>query len=89
MHRVPIRVLVVEASVLIPLQVRTRKTDRTAPAVLEAFEYNLYETTICLVLATVINAVMLILAAAHFYPVKVRASIFLVHRRRQIVSLYR
>eukprot|EP00241_Pyramimonas_parkeae_P003935 CAMPEP_0114236378 /NCGR_PEP_ID=MMETSP0058-20121206/6810_1 /TAXON_ID=36894 /ORGANISM="Pyramimonas parkeae, CCMP726" /LENGTH=606 /DNA_ID=CAMNT_0001348319 /DNA_START=130 /DNA_END=1950 /DNA_ORIENTATION=- len=51
--------------------VRTRKTDRTAPAVLEAFEYNLYETTICLVLATVINAVMLILAAAHFYPVKV------------------
>jgi Mn2+/Fe2+ NRAMP family transporter len=27
--------------------VRTRRTDRTKEAVLEAFEYNLIETTIC------------------------------------------
>mmetsp|Transcript_20841 Transcript_20841/g.45666 ORF Transcript_20841/g.45666 Transcript_20841/m.45666 type:complete len:604 (-) Transcript_20841:202-2013(-) len=51
--------------------VRTRKTERTSAAIMEAFEYNLYETGICLGLATIINAIMLILAAAHFYPQKI------------------
>mmetsp|Transcript_36397 Transcript_36397/g.50574 ORF Transcript_36397/g.50574 Transcript_36397/m.50574 type:complete len:470 (-) Transcript_36397:537-1946(-) len=51
--------------------VRTRKTERTRTGVMEAFEYNLYETTICLVLATLVNACMLVLAAAHFYPERV------------------
>lgn len=51
--------------------VRTRKTERTTSAVMEAFEFNLYETGLCLGLATLINAIMLILAAAHFYPEKI------------------
>ena len=49
----------------------TRRSERSTAGVLEAFEYNLYETSICLGLATLINAVMLVLAAAHFYPTKV------------------
>ncbi|KAK3248555.1 hypothetical protein CYMTET_41983 [Cymbomonas tetramitiformis] len=51
--------------------VRTRRTERSERGVMEAFEYNLYETSICLILATIVNAVMLILAAAHFYPDRV------------------
>eukprot|EP00239_Pterosperma_sp_CCMP1384_P007856 CAMPEP_0197854932 /NCGR_PEP_ID=MMETSP1438-20131217/25597_1 /TAXON_ID=1461541 /ORGANISM="Pterosperma sp., Strain CCMP1384" /LENGTH=580 /DNA_ID=CAMNT_0043469851 /DNA_START=191 /DNA_END=1933 /DNA_ORIENTATION=+ len=51
--------------------VRTRKTERSREAIREAFEYNLYETGICLGLATMVNAVMLVLAAAHFYPERV------------------
>ena len=52
--------------------VRTRKiTNRSMGTIVEAFEYNLYETGICLGLATLVNAVMLILAAAHFFPERV------------------
>ena len=52
--------------------VRKRKMEnRRMETVLEAFEYNLYETGACLGLATLVNVAMLVLAAAHFYPERV------------------
>mmetsp|Transcript_24202 Transcript_24202/g.76109 ORF Transcript_24202/g.76109 Transcript_24202/m.76109 type:complete len:540 (-) Transcript_24202:109-1728(-) len=53
--------------------VRTRKIERTAAGVREAFEYNLYETGICLGLATAINVAMLLLAAGEMFPERVKS----------------
>ena len=51
--------------------VNIRAIDRTEKAVREAFAFNLAETSLCLFLATLVNLVMLILAASEFFPERV------------------
>ncbi|QDZ23170.1 natural resistance-associated macrophage protein [Chloropicon primus] len=51
--------------------VNVRSIEKTERAVREAFAFNLAETSLCLFLATLVNIVMLILAASEFYPERV------------------
>ena len=51
--------------------VNVRAIERTEKSVREAFAFNLAETSLCLFLATLVNIVMLILAASEFYPERV------------------
>eukprot|EP00899_Mesostigma_viride_P021656 jgi/Mesvir1/29492/Mv14032-RA.1 len=51
--------------------VRTRRVERKEHSLREAIRYNLVETSLCLSVATFINAAMLILAAEQFFPERV------------------
>jgi len=48
--------------------VNFRSIDRSEKSIREAFAFNLMETSLCLFLATLVNIVMLILAASEFIP---------------------
>lgn len=51
--------------------VNVRSIDRSEKSIREAFAFNLMETSLCLFLATLVNIVMLILAASEFFPERV------------------